>query len=245
MASGSEIVAHAAGKIGQKYVLGASVPLNDPDYDGPWDCAELCSWAVFQAARIIYGCTRNDANPGVADAWTKSWKRDMETLGYEIPVNDARFIPGAMLLRRSETAGHIAISRGDGETTVEAKGRREGVISGKILGRSWQWGVLVPGIEYDSVSSLSAQEAVYTQPPVLKVDAGITEYRESVRAVQSRLSELGYMEPTEVTGVFGLATELAVLQFQRWSGITPDGEVSMETVRELGLESSVLTLGQE
>src|SRR5512135_1240506 len=44
--SGNDFLTLAATKIGQEYVLGANAPFEDPDYDGPWDCAEFVSWVV-------------------------------------------------------------------------------------------------------------------------------------------------------------------------------------------------------
>ena len=52
-ATGSDLVRTASTRVGDTYHLGANVPKDNPDWKGPWDCAELVSWAVFQSAGIL------------------------------------------------------------------------------------------------------------------------------------------------------------------------------------------------
>ena len=58
----------ADGRTPQEYVFGAVVPMNDPDWMGPWDCAEYCSWSVYQGMRLIYGCTEIELLVGPEDS---------------------------------------------------------------------------------------------------------------------------------------------------------------------------------
>ena len=70
--------------------------------------------------RLIYGCTENTAPPARANAFTGAWKRDVLALGVAVPVEIAARVPGAMLLRRGATAGHIAVSVGTGRPSRPA-----------------------------------------------------------------------------------------------------------------------------
>ena len=56
---------------------------------------------------------------------------------------------------------------------------------------------------------------------------------EDVLELQSRLSQLGF-DPGRVDGIFGPASERAVLEFQRNRSLTEDGTAGPEVVTELG-----------
>lgn len=65
-------------------------------------------------------------------------------------MGEAAATPGALPLRYPPSGGgmgHVAVSDGRGGT-VEAMGRRHGVLKGKVAGRRRDTGVLVPGIDY-------------------------------------------------------------------------------------------------
>ena len=53
-ATGQTVLRIASQHLGEKYLLGTPVPKDNPDWDGPWDCAEFASWLIFQAAKILY-----------------------------------------------------------------------------------------------------------------------------------------------------------------------------------------------
>ena len=55
----------------------------------------------------------------------------------------------------------------------------------------------------------------------------------SVRELQQLLSDLGYMAPAGVTGVADGRTEVAVIGFQKWSGLPRDGVLDAATVAAL------------
>ena len=69
MPTGEGILARARAHVGQQYRHGV-VPKDDPNWKGPWDCAEFASWLVFQEGQLVYGCTDPKAAPGSADAYT-------------------------------------------------------------------------------------------------------------------------------------------------------------------------------
>jgi len=81
MVTGKEMVRRALEHLGERYVLGAIAPKNDPAWDGPWDCAEFVSWCVYQLAGMLYGCEDNQADPACADAYTGFGGRDARTIG--------------------------------------------------------------------------------------------------------------------------------------------------------------------
>src|SRR5436189_6367945 len=124
-AKGERILQLGRKHIGEPYVLGALAPKDNPKWKGPWDCAELASWLVFQAAGVLYGCASDSNDPASADAYTGYWARDAERLGVRISVEQAAQTPGVAVLRspRPGAVGHIAISDGRGGT-VEAHSAR-------------------------------------------------------------------------------------------------------------------------
>src|SRR5262245_35003912 len=99
MAKGGDLVRKATTRIGEEYHLGTLVPKHTAASSGPWDCAELVSWCVFQVSNRLYGCNNDHANPAGADAYTGYWQRDAGTLGRVVTVDVAAQTPGAAVLR--------------------------------------------------------------------------------------------------------------------------------------------------
>jgi len=62
MTNGSEMLALARTRIGEKYV-NVCVPKNNSNWHGPWDCAEFMSWLVYQVGGFLYGCFDDHGNP--------------------------------------------------------------------------------------------------------------------------------------------------------------------------------------
>lgn len=238
---GKAIVELCKSKIGQEYFYGADVPLNDLNWKGPWDCAELCSWGVYQACSIIYGCTDNKVEPENGEAYTGSWKKDMRSLGKEITVHEALKIPGAMLLKRSSSSGHIAVSIGDGGSTVEAKGRIYGVVQDSAHGRTWNHGVLVPSIQYtkSTADKLNSSYPDYILPQNLQNIAAVNSSGhnlEMITFVQNKLLEMGYLVEEDISGVYDELTEAVIRDLQIRNGITPHGELDSDTSSLLHLD---------
>jgi hypothetical protein len=146
--TGRDVLKKAASKIGQEYLMGAAVPFDQDDYDGPWDCAEYVSWVLWKLLGKKYGSTHGpDAEP-----WTGAWMDDMlADKVHRIPMSLAVKTPGAVLLRRTKKEGHIAFSDGKGGT-IEAKGRRWGVCTDSAYnsegGFRFMYGIVVPEVAY-------------------------------------------------------------------------------------------------
>lgn len=112
-------------QVGDRYVFGAEVDLDDADPD-TFDCSELIQWATHQL-----GVTFPDG----------SWAQI--AAAEEISVDAAKSLRGALLWR----PGHVAISLGTGNETVEARGSKYGVVEYQINDR-FEKGGRIPGIVY-------------------------------------------------------------------------------------------------
>jgi len=133
MAYGDDLVALARKHIGEEYFFGARARFLDPDFKGPWDCAEFISWVVFRVSgeQVLLGCMPRDPSRG--DAYTGFWVDDARKYGLIISLGTALKTAGALLLRgpTKKRIGHIAFSLGNGRNTVEAYDRKHGVIRGQ------------------------------------------------------------------------------------------------------------------
>lgn len=232
MATAQQLLRAARAHVGDPYVLGAKVPKGNPDWQGPWDCAEFTSWCVFQVTGALFGCRPRGGNPDVADAYTGYWAEDARKVGEEISIGQAAATPGAFLLRVPEhgAAGHVVISAGGGRT-VEAHSTKRGVIESTADGRRWHTGVLVPDID---VSVAEVPEPPQRPGLVLRVKKPPMQGA-IVRAVQRRLEELGF-HPGPRDGAYGAQTAAAVQAFQQDQGLVIDGEVGKRTAAALGVD---------
>lgn len=214
--------------VGEKYSFGAMVPKNYKDYHGPWDCAEFASWLVYQVSDRLYGCANNAGHPASADAYSGFWARDAEKIGKKITVQEAAKIPGAAVCRIAgvDIIGHVAISNGAGGT-VEAHSTKFGVITSSLTHRRWDFGVLVPWIEY------SVNESVVILPP-MKKPAKV--YRWTKPMMQGdKIKEIQRALGLEADGYYGSKTFNAVRMFQIKSNLVADGEVGSTTASKLGV----------
>ena len=146
--TGKDLLILALTRGGEDYVYGADVPLDDPDWHGPWDCAELSSWVCRQVTGKLYGCLEADSdNP---DPWTGAWARDARKgVVQVIPVSRAAKTPGALLLRYRQGGHHIVFAVGDDSRTFGAQNSQDGVCHGKVGAyESWDYGILLPGVIY-------------------------------------------------------------------------------------------------
>lgn len=145
--TGQSFLDLATTRIGEEYVYGADVPLNDPNWHGPWDCAEFVTWVVRQVTGKIYGCVDNNAaNP---DPYTGGWKQEVVNGSVnQTAIGAASKVPGGILLRFRQGGKHIVFATGDGGT-IEAKGTAYGVCRGTVGNlSSWDYGILIPGVKY-------------------------------------------------------------------------------------------------
>jgi N-acetylmuramoyl-L-alanine amidase len=232
MPSGQDMLNMAREHIGERYE-NVLVPKNNPNWHGPWDCAEFMSWLVFQAAGILYGCLDDTVPPAVADAYTGGWERDSLRLGTRVPIDQAASTVGGIVLRFPPAPGkmgHIAICDGAGGT-VEAKGHAFGVVADVVHGRNWNTGVLVPHIQYDAPVN-----AVQVTPPTHLYALGAPNMTQAkISEIQSRLAMAGF-DPGPIDGIFGHNTVAAVAAFQRSAGLVVDGQVGPQTAAALGID---------
>ena len=234
MTDGAKMLKLAESRIGEKYV-NVLVPKNNPDWHGPWDCAEFMSWLVYQVSGKLYGCVDDRANPATVEAYTGAWQQDAKKLGRKIAWQDAAGIVGAVLLRYPPSPGsmgHIVVSDGQGGT-VEAMGRKWGVRRGKVTGRAWDTGVLVPWLDYGAASP-GPVAATVTAPTLLYAVGRAGMKAEVVLALQRALKAAG-VDPGPVDGDYCLNTAAAVAAFQTVKGLVVDGQVGRQTARALNV----------
>ena len=230
-ATGADLLNLAVQHVGETYHLGIFVPKDNPNWKGPWDCAEFTSWIVFQTAGVLYGCFNDFSNPATADAYSGYWDRDAAVLGNIVTLEEAARTPGAFVLRRPAASGigHVVLSDGAGGT-VEAHSSADGVIKSKLANRRWDTGILIPEVAY------AQQAPVAVPPPATPVFRLTTSLMHGpvVQQIQSKLKDQGF-DPGSADGVFGPHTQAAVSAFQLSLGMTPDGEVGPLTAKALGI----------
>jgi putative peptidoglycan binding protein len=229
-ATGRDILQLARGHLGERYVFGSIAPKNNPRWKGPWDCAELASWLVYQVSGELYGCLDNTSDPALADAWTGSWLRDAHSIGKAVSIGEAARTAGAAVLRHSGAGGHIVISDGRGGT-IEAHSTRRGVIKQSLSNRRWDTGVLVPGIVYSHRPG--GPEVAEPTVVVFRLTEPWMEGA-AVLEIQRALRAAGF-DPGPLDGVFGPMTAAAVRSYQAARGLVPDGEVGPSTAKSLGV----------
>ena len=93
MATGNQILAIAQKHIGEKYALGSLAPIGNPNFKGPWDCAEFVTWCVYQVSGLVVGSKDGDA-------YTGFWADDIKAKCTKITIEQAAKITGAILLRK-------------------------------------------------------------------------------------------------------------------------------------------------
>lgn len=230
--TGRDIVKIAQRHVGERYE-NVLVPKNNPKWSGPWDCAEFASWCVYQVGGFLYGCTDNGGDPASTESYTGAWARDAKKLGQMVSVEKAAAIAGAFVLRvppNPGSMGHIAICDGAGGT-VEAHSKKRGVTTDRVSGRTWDTGVLVPGIAYTEPAEGVSVKAPKTT--VLRVTKPAMTGT-AVRATQRALKKLGF-DPGPIDGAYGPMTAAAVAAFQQTKGLVVDGEVGAQTTKALGV----------
>ena len=232
--SGAGLVQRARAHIGEQYV-NTQIPKDDPHWHGPWDCAEFVSWLVYQEAGTLYGCVDDTVPPAKADAYTGAWKADLDRLGKRVSVEEAAATVGGIVLRYPPgpgKMGHIAVCDGNGGT-IEAKGRRYGVVADTVHGRGWHAGILIPGISYGAAAPIKVS------PPAIIYEVDAPNMDTAVVArIQAALAAKGF-DPGLIDGEFGLNTQAAVLRFQEAEGMVVDGAVGPETAAALGVSLGV------
>jgi lipoprotein-anchoring transpeptidase ErfK/SrfK len=91
---------------------------------------------------------------------------------------------------------------------------------------------IFPGVATAEPLTVAYLETPNVPTPSQPIPDGIP-VKESVRAMQERLVELGYLLPGDVDGQNGPATQTAVLAFQKWEGLERDGVAGPQTQARL------------
>ena len=68
---------------------------------------------------------------------------------------------------------------------------------------------------------------------------GLNDRGPEVKKIQQRLSELGFLPPHEVDGVFGAKTKIAVQAYQASKALVADGIAGPNTLKALGVNDAV------
>lgn len=137
MPTNADLVAAAMKYQGLPYVMGAEGDL-DAGFQPVWalDCSEL----------VQVACA--DLEVTVPDGHWNQWQHCL-LISVDAAINTA----GALLfVYDGTTAGHVAISRGDG-TTIEARGRAWGVGVFDARNRTWTHGGLIPELDYQPTAA--------------------------------------------------------------------------------------------
>ncbi|MFR0692979.1 peptidoglycan-binding domain-containing protein [Enterobacterales bacterium AE_CKDN230030158-1A_HGKHYDSX7] len=243
--TGQDVIDVGSSRIGQKYVLGANVPLDNPNWKGPWDCAEFMSWCAYQAYGLVFGAG-NPSSISKAEPYSGYWFSEAKTKGILIAWEEALNIPGAALIRAPTAGkiGHAAFAIGDNEHTLEARGAAYGVgVFGGALKRPWSIGCLLPGVEY--AGHAAALAVVMPKAGVLEFPDGYLWLKKprfkgpAIVALQQALKARG-VDPGPIDGEFGPMTHAAVSSLQLLKKLEVDGVVGPNTAKALGLDFPIV-----
>jgi hypothetical protein len=236
--SGQDVIDIGASRSGQPYVLGAQVPLDNASWKGPWDCAEFTSWCAYQAYGLIFGAGKV-SKVAKAEPYSGHWYGDAKTRGRVVPWQDALRIPGAALIRAPSPGkiGHVAFALGDGDRTLEARGKAFGVgIFDSAAQRAWSIGCLLPGVDYAVPSTLAlpaTAEAALPQEGHLWLK--LPNFRGPAVVSLQRAMVAAGVDPGPVDGAFGPSTQSALISFQILRGLEVDGLFGPRTAAALNL----------
>jgi hypothetical protein len=231
--TGESLLQLAATRLGEKYV-NVLVPKDNPNWHGPWDCAEFVSWVVYQKLHVLYGCIDNHGNPATTESYSGAWVRDAEN--GTLPATSqatANTTAGIILLRRPPlpgTMGHVAISDGKGGT-IEAAGTGLNVKRGKVEGRQWHFCVKIPGVTYAATGTVVPPKPL---PFLLTLETPNIKSA-LVGKVQHALKEAGF-NPGILDNEYGPHTVAAVVAFQTMNRLVADGVVGPLTAKKLGVD---------
>ena len=247
---GRDVIDIGSGRVGQKYIWGAQVPLDNPNWKGPWDCAEFASWCAYQAYSLVFGAG-NPKTISKAEPFSGFWFSEAKKSGRIIRWQDALEIPGAALIRAPMPGkiGHVAFAIGDGDATLEANSARFGVgVFKKAATRSWSIGCLLPGVDYVTGAAAPVADKPNTEPEPLSPEYLWLKTPNvkgpQVVALQRALEAKG-IDPGPIDGEYGPMTNAAVISFQLMEGLEVDGVVGPNTAEALGLSFPISPATQD
>lgn len=127
--------------------------------------------------------------------------------------------------------GHVGVYIGNGKV-IEAKGINYGTVKTNITDTNWQYGLLMPWIDYSTgiKKSTKAKKKNPYNKPTKTLKRG--SKGEGVKWVQFELNEAGYTKVT-IDGKYGISTENAVKKFQRSCKMKQTGKVGSKTRKNL------------
>jgi len=222
MANQYDIVraAVAVDGLGGRYVWGAKGPKNFDCSGFTWEVGRRCGSSLVQGAQ--------------------NQRDQLRRAGLLIPVEQGIRTPGALLFRIDERPSndHVAVSVGNG-STVEAHSAASGIGVFSALGRRWTHSARYPLIAYGGPPPITAP------PPATgggidwtALIAAIREAKRHVYRAGDRHANIKFIQVKindlsgrglAVDGDFGLRTHQAVVDLQRWCGLTVDGVVGPQT----------------
>ena len=147
----------ALAQVGDQYVFGAEVDVNEVDPQ-VWDCAEFTQWGAYKAGAELSGSSFEQY-------------LELKAQGLLIPVDQAVNTPGALLFHFSEepqpgggrpSEAHVAFSLGDGKT-VEAQSEEAGVLQDEA-GDRFEYAALLPGVDYSGAAAVMPAALPATSP---------------------------------------------------------------------------------
>ncbi len=222
MITGRQILNLANQHEGEKYFFGANVPFNNPNYKGPWDCAEFVSWIIYQLTKLKIGVRKNEA-------YTGFWKEDVSKYCTKISISDAALTYGAILFRppgfKGIKTGHIVISDGCGGT-IEAKSTNDGVCKSVVKGRIWEYGLLINSVQYEKNNTLIFD---YNNPPFNFYVSNPIMKHKVVKEAKEKLKKLNLFHGV-INEDYDNETAIAVSNFQKIKGIVVDAVLGKETL---------------
>ena len=245
---GKDVLDVGLTKVGQAYVIGTSVPLDNAYWKGPWDCAEFASWCVYQAYEGMRFGFNDVKNIAYAEPFSGAWYAQALKHAKIISIKDALAIPGAVLLRKvglgGTEYGHVAFCMGDGEHILEARGKEYGVNVFSALHRPWSFGCMLPDVDYGvEPPALSVPKQIDFGPGYLWLKKPPFKGCD-VLTLQKALNAAG-INPGPSDGVFGTKTHASVVSFQVQKGLTPDGIVGPQTAKALSLSFPITPAAAE
>lgn len=231
--TGADLLRLAETRLGEKCAPGL-VPKDNPNWHGPWDCAEFVAWVVYQTVHRLCGCANDHGNPATTEACPGAWVVDAQHGPLLLTTQAAaNATAGVVLIRQPPLPGqlgHVALSDGRGGT-VEAAGSGLNVRRGPIESRLWHYCAQVPGVTYAAtgapVPPQSLPHLLTLQDPNIQSDL--------VGQVQRALQARGF-DPGVLDSLYGPHTLAAVAAFQRLNRLVVDGLVGPATARKLGVE---------
>jgi hypothetical protein len=225
MSTGKQLIELAEQHIGEKYVLGATVPFENSVYKGPWDCAEFVSWVIYQSSGIKVGIKGHEA-------YTGYWANDIGKLCKKISISEAAQTFGAILFRspgyKGIKIGHIVFSDGNGGT-IEAKSSKDNVCRSQVKGRQWEYGILVNNIDYEINTAFVFD---YSNPPFnFYVTSPIMKHS-IVEETKSKLAKINLFHGN-IDQNYDTETAMAVSNYQVMKGLVVDGVLGKDTLTSL------------